>query len=62
MKVKELIKDLKEFPQNLKVAHHDNCEEEWVCYAFHFQKIKFDIDEVYEVKMFKDMPWQKGIS
>ena len=66
MKVRELIKQLKEYPQNLDVhvSHGDNYEWEsagWVYGVNHFIKTEY-IDKVencvdYDSKrMFKDMP------
>lgn len=61
MKVKQLIAELKKLPQNIEVgtSAHDNYEEEcagWVCSVSHFIKSEFDINEVAEQDMFRDMP------
>lgn len=61
MTVKKLISQLRKMPQNLDVgiAAHDNYEEEcagWVGSIFEFNKEDYNIDNVYDKQMFKDMP------
>ena len=61
MTVKQLIAALKKMPQNFEVgvAAHDNLEEEcagWVNFILEFKKEDFDIEDVEDKRMFKDMP------
>ena len=61
MTVKQLISELKKLPGNLDVgvAAHDNSEEEcagWVGSAIHFKKTDYDVMDVWDKDMFKDMP------
>jgi len=61
MKVKELIRELKKLPQDLKVgiAFSDNDEEEaagWVSYTIHFRKEDFMDPEITNANTFRSMP------
>jgi hypothetical protein len=61
MTVKKLISELRKVSGKLDVgvAAHDNYEEEcagWVCCVLEFDKEDYDIDNVYDKAMFKDMP------
>lgn len=62
MKVKQLIRELKQMPQNLdvEVAMNDNAEYETagnVCSVFHFIKEEYDEDFIYSAdqRAFDDM-------
>ena len=62
MKVKELVKKLKQMPQNLEigVGEHDNAEYEvsgWPCAVYHIIKDEHDPGTLKEdIRMFNGMP------
>jgi len=61
MKVSKLISELKKMPKDLDVgvSMHDNYEEEvagWPVTVYEFNKKNYDIDKIYDKRMFNDMP------